>query len=296
MLLFLGSVFTTAASGARLRWNFDRGLPALAGGDDFLPLIWIWHHLSALASGLSFSFTLLSILLAHEAGHLLYCRKHNILGSWPYVVPAPTLSGTLGAVIRIRSRIPSSRALMEVGIAGPIAGYLVALPATVVGLLLSRPMPSGASTAPLQFEQPFTVSLLDGVVRLLIPSVPSIPHLLPHPVLIASWIGLFITSLNLIPAGQLDGGHILYALSPKWHRIMTIAVPLVLAGMGVMLWAGWLIWAAVLLLPVMRHPRISQAFTLPPRHRWLGWLALALFALTVLPQPFAGTGLLQILR
>ena len=106
---------------------------------DLFPLHWIWKHSSALGSGWSFSLALLGILLAHEAGHYFCCRQHGIHASWPYVLPAPTLSGTAGAVIRIRSRIPSRRALMEVGIAGPIAGYVVALPTTVVGLLLSRP-------------------------------------------------------------------------------------------------------------------------------------------------------------
>jgi membrane-associated protease RseP (regulator of RpoE activity) len=276
--------------------DFERGLPPLASGDDFFPLPWIYAHPSALKSGWSFCLALLSILLAHEAGHFFYCRKHGIDASWPYVLPAPTLSGTAGAVIRIRSRIPSRRALIEVGIAGPIAGYVVAVVTAIAGMLLSKS--SGAHPAPalLHFEQPLTITLLNHALRAAYPSLPSIEHTLPHPILLASWVGFFITSLNLIPAGQLDGGHILFALSPKLHRAMGYAVPVLLLGMGLTLWTGWLLWGAILLLPVMRHPFLPYFPKLSKGHRWLGWLALAMFALTFLPAPFAKTGLLNLLR
>ena len=127
LCLLVVSIFTTASTGALLMQNFRLGQPPLVNEGDLFPLHWIWQHPSALASGWSFSLALLGILLAHEAGHYFFCRHHGIRASWPYVLPAPTLSGTAGAVIRIRSRIPSRRALIEVGIAGPIAGYLVAL-------------------------------------------------------------------------------------------------------------------------------------------------------------------------
>ncbi len=293
LLLLTSSILTTTASGARFMQDFLLGLPPLTSGDDFFPLPWIWRHPSALGNGWSFSLTLLCILLAHEAGHLLFCRKFGIRASWPFVLPAPTMSGTAGAVIRIRSRIPSREALIEIGIAGPIAGYVVAFPAAILGLLLSKPADAGSPPALLRFHQPLTITLLDHV---LVSGHGSSGSLLPHPVLLASWIGFFITSLNLIPAGQLDGGHILYAISPKWHRVMTYAVPLVLLAMGLELWTGWLLWGAILLLPVMRHPRIPSFPMLPRKHLWLGWIALALLALTFLPAPFAGTGLISLLR
>ncbi|HEV2274043.1 MAG TPA: site-2 protease family protein [Acidobacteriaceae bacterium] len=295
LLLFSVSVLTTAGSGARFVHDFRFGLRPLASESDFLPLAWIWHHPNELWSGWSFSLALLGILLAHEAGHLIACRKHGIRASWPYVLPAPTLSGTAGAVIRIGSRIPSRRALIEVGVAGPLAGYLVAVPVCILGLLRSVPVPAGSPPALLQFHQPWTIVLLD---RLLAPAaaVPSLENLLPHPLLLAGWIGFFITSLNLIPAGQLDGGHILYAISPRWHRVATFAVPALLLGMGLALWTGWLLWGAILLLPVMRHPRVPEFPLLPATHSWLGWIALALLALTFVPAPFAGTGLIELLR
>src|ERR1700679_1462292 len=187
--LLVVSIFTTASTGALLMRNFRLDRPPLANEGDLFPLLWIWNHPSALASGWSFSLALLGILLAHEAGHYFFCRRHGIDASWPYVLPAPTLSGTAGAVIRIRSRIPSRRALIEVGIAGPIAGYVVAVPTAIAGMLLSKS--TGAYPAPtlLRFEQPLTITLLNRALRAIDPSLPSIAHILPHPILLASWIG-----------------------------------------------------------------------------------------------------------
>jgi membrane-associated protease RseP (regulator of RpoE activity) len=296
LCLLVVSIFTTASTGALLTHNFSLDQPPLASEGDLFPLHWIWNHPSTLASGWSFSLALLGILLAHEAGHYFFCRRHGINASWPYVLPAPTLSGTAGAVIRIRSRIPSRQALIEVGIAGPIAGYLVALPTTVLGLLLSRPVDAGTAPALAQFHQPLTVALLDRALAACLPGVPALPKLLPHPILIASWVGLFVTSLNLIPAGQLDGGHILYAISPRWHRRLTFVVPVLLLAMGVTLWTGWVLWGLILLLPAMRHPHVPYFPRMPYRHRWLGLLALAILLLTFLPAPFTGTSILDLFR
>src|ERR1700677_1089046 len=281
LCLLVLSIFTTASTGALLMRNFRLDRPPLANEGDLFPLHWIWNHPSALASGWSFSLALLGILLAHEAGHYFFCRRHGINASWPYVLPAPTLSGTAGAVIRIRSPIPSRRALIEVGIAGPIAGYLVAVPITILGILLSRPVDAATAPAVVLFHQPLTIALLDRILAALIPGVPVLSNLLPHPILIASWVGLFVTSLNLIPAGQLDGGHILYAISPRWHRRMTIAVPVVLLLMGITLWTGWILWGVILLLPAMRHPHVPYFPLMPYNHRWLCLVALAILVLTL---------------
>jgi len=276
--------------------NFRLGQPPLITENDLFPLHWIWKHPAQLASGWSFSLALLGILLAHEAGHYFLCRHHEISASFPYVLPAPTLSGTAGAVIRIRSRIPSRRALIEVGIAGPIAGYMVALPTAILGILLSKPIGDGSAPALVQFHWPLTIALLDRVLSSWFPQVPVLSNLLPHPILIASWVGFFVTSLNLIPAGQLDGGHILYAIAPEWHRRMTYVVPVLLLCMGVIWWTGWLLWGVILLLPAMRHPRVSYFPFLPEKHRWLSLLALAILVLTFLPAPFAGTSLIDLFR
>jgi membrane-associated protease RseP (regulator of RpoE activity) len=141
-----------------------------------------------------------------------------------------------------------------------------------------------------------TVALLDRMLAAVFPAVPALDHLLPHPILIASWVGLFVTSLNLIPAGQLDGGHILYAVSPQWHRRMTIGAPILLLTMGITLWTGWLLWGVILLLPAMRHPHVPLFPLMPYNHRWLCLLALVLLLLTFLPAPFAGTSALDLFR
>jgi len=129
-------------------WNFRHGIPAFTTEQDFVPFLWIVGHPGDLTGGLSFSATLLGILLAHEFGHWALCARHRIMASWPYLLPAPTLSGTAGAVIRIRFGIPSLNALMDVGIAGPIAGFVVAVPATLLGLLLSKPAVGPAQPVP----------------------------------------------------------------------------------------------------------------------------------------------------
>jgi membrane-associated protease RseP (regulator of RpoE activity) len=296
IVLFLVTAFTTTATGALCMWNFRHGLPAFSTAEDFVPIFWILKHPRELAGGLGFSLTLLGILLAHEFGHWALCARHRIMASWPYLLPAPTLSGTAGAIIRIRFGIPSLDALMDVGIAGPIAGFVVALPATLLGLLLSK-APTGPAPAMLiRLHAPLAMRLLYAPMQVLVPSFPPIGDLIWHPVLIAAWVGLFITSLNLIPAGQLDGGHILYAISRRGHRWATIGVPVLLLVAGITLWVGWLLWGAILLVPAMRHPYVPAAPEMNRRRRIYGWIGLLMFVLTFLPAPFADVGLLDYLR
>jgi membrane-associated protease RseP (regulator of RpoE activity) len=294
--LFVVTVFTTTGTGALYMANFRQGIPAFATADDFVPFLWIFEHPAKLAGGWTFSLTLLAILLAHEFGHWLLCARHRIMASWPYLLPAPTLSGTAGAVIRIRFGIPSLDALMDVGIAGPVFGFMVAIPATILGLLLSKTATSPAPPALIRLNAPLAMRILYAPLRQLDPSFPPIGDLVWHPILIAAWVGLFITSLNLIPAGQLDGGHILYSISRRWHRRATIAVPILLLVAGVTLWIGWLLWGAILLIPAMRHPYVPQMPELGRRRTIFGWIGLLILALTFLPAPFANSSLLGYLR
>ncbi len=292
VVLFGITTATTTATGALYMANFRQGIPAFAAVDDFVPLAWILKHPHELARGWSFSFTLLAILLAHEFGHWLLCARYRIFASWPYLLPAPTLSGTAGAVIRIRFGIPSLNALMDVGIAGPIAGFVVAIPATLIGLLLSKVATGPVQPALIQLNAPLAMRLLYTPLRWLEPSFPPIGDLIWHPVLIAAWVGLFITSLNLVPAGQLDGGHILYSISRRWHRWATWIVPGLLLIAGVVLWVGWILWGLILLVPAMRHSYVPPAPQLSRSRRIFGWIGLLLLALTFLPAPFADAGLL----
>ena len=298
VILFVISLVTTTAIGARFMQNFNDGLPAVAQDGDLWPWPWLIAHPDRFLLGWSFSLSLLAILLAHEFGHYLACRYHGIRATLPWVLPAPTLSGTAGAIIQLRSPIPNRKALMDVGAYGPIAGYLVALPILIVGLLLSRD-PAGAEELPpsiIQFGQPMTLNLLQGFVARLHLGTPAFAHSLHHPVLIAGWVGLFITALNLIPGGQLDGGHILYALSPRIHRWTSRLLPIALLVCGFFFWIGWFLWALILLIPAMRHPQVPAGDPLDRKRLILSIAALAIFVLTCAAEPFLGGGLLHYLR
>ncbi|HEY1498799.1 MAG TPA: site-2 protease family protein [Acidobacteriaceae bacterium] len=292
------SVFTTLSTGAVLMYNFHRGAPPFAVNADFFPFAWIVRHPERLSAGWPFALTLIGILTAHEIGHYAACRFHGVRSSLPWVLPAPTLIGTFGAFIRLRSRVPSRIALLDIGIAGPLAGMLVAIPALIRGLLLSEKMaaPGFQSSASISVSVPFALSISHTIVRHFHPSLPPLDASFnPHPVLVAAWIGLFITSVNLMPAGQLDGGHILYALSPRAHRFATSAIVFLLFFAGTMFWVGWLVWGCFL-LPSLRHPSVAEIPPLSNGRRWLAVAGLVLFVLTFTLQPFAGGSLMHFLH
>ena len=296
-LLLGASVVATTANGARFMQNFLAGLPAVARESDLWPWGWLLDHPRLFVSGFAFSGTLLGILLIHEFGHYIACRAHRIQSTLPLVLPAPTLSGTAGAVIRIRSRIPSRDALMDVGIYGPLAGYAAALAALAAGFVLSDGSLAAQPATIVRFgSEPLTVSLAHRALVHWFPSIPAFNQASPHPVLLAGWIGLFITSLNLIPGGQLDGGHILYAVSPRLHRIFTRTLPVALFAAGVFYWAGWILWGVLLLVPAMRHPKVPDVLALSRGRVALAVAGAAIFLLTFTATPFRDASLLQLLR
>ncbi len=291
-VLFVATLFTTLAVGSRLQHNFNRRHPAYAAENDFFPLYWAMRQPSRLLLGIPFSLTLMGILLAHEMGHFLLCLRYRVQATLPFFLPAPTLIGTMGAFIRIRSPIPSRRALFDIGIAGPIAGFVVAILALAVGLMLSVKAPLSVALSELQFGHPLIFEL---VWRLLpLPDLTSLALLTDvyyHPVAIAAWVGMFATALNLIPGGQFDGGHILYALAPRSHRALTLLTALLLVPMGMKLWSGWLIWSVILLLTGTRHPRIPTEEGLDGKRYLLAVFGLLMLLLTFVPAPFAGAAL-----
>lgn len=295
LVLLALSAVTTTANGARFMQNFLDGLPPVARDSDFWPWRWLWDHPGLLVLGWTFSASLLGILLIHEFGHYLACRCHRIRCTLPWVLPAPTLSGTAGAIIRIRSRIPSRRALMDVGIYGPLAGYLASLVAVAAGFLLSRNTSTETATALVRFgPEPLTIRLIHRVLLQCDPALPPFERIAPHPVLIAGWIGLFITSLNLLPGGQLDGGHVLYAVSPRLHRACTRLLPFALFLAGIVCWAGWILWGIVLMTPAMRHPDVPAEPKLDRGRVVAACAGLAVFALTFTATPFYDSSLLRL--
>ncbi len=293
ILLFGVTMFTTTAVGMRYMHNFRLGAPPLANDADILPFVWVAQHLHLLATGLPFSLTLVGILLTHEFGHYFACRLYGVRSTLPYMLPAPSLSGTFGAVIRLNSSIRSRAALIAIGASGPIAGFLVALCTVTLGLSWST-----YATTPLihKVQSPLAILVLHRLLHALTGANPDIGLIVPHPVLTASWIGLLITALNLIPAGQLDGGHILYSISPTMHRWSTRIVIAGLFGLGFFYWAGWVVWGLVLMTPSMRHPRVPDTI---PMSKWhLALVPACLFILLAAGtfEPFQGYGLIHILE
>jgi len=293
ILLFGITMFTTTAVGMRYMHNFRLGAPPLANDEDILPFVWVVHHLQLLATGLPFSLTLVAILLTHEFGHYFACRHYRVRSTLPYMLPAPSLSGTFGAVIRLQSSIRSRAALISIGASGPIAGFFVALFTVMLGLYWST-----YATTPLvhKIQSPLAILILHRLLQAFTGAKPDIALIVPHPVLTASWIGLLITALNLIPAGQLDGGHILYSISPTMHRWSTRLVIAGLLGLGFFYWAGWVVWGIVLMTPGMRHPRVADTIPMTKWHLALVPVCLLILVACGTFQPFHGYGLINLLE
>lgn len=281
VLLFLLTVISTLAVGAQFASSYAAG-QSPDFENFFSTYATLLSHPQLLLAGMPFAFTLLGILLAHELGHFFACRYYGISASYPYFIPAPTLIGTLGAFIRIRSPIFNRKALFDVGLAGPVVGFLFAIPALAVAVLYSRVVPFSEAHASIVFGEPLALRLLAGLLR---PDVPA-GDLLLHPVGRAAWVGLFATALNLLPSGQLDGGHILYAAASKYHRRITFGVALLLIPLGVFFWRGWILWSVLLLGLGFRHPPLLNRWEPLDRRRLL-WTAVAIviFVLCFMPMP-----------
>jgi membrane-associated protease RseP (regulator of RpoE activity) len=240
-----------------------------------------------LYKGIPFSFTLLLILGTHEMGHYLVSRKHHLDVTLPYFIPAPPIPfiiGTFGAFIRIRSPLRDKRALLDVGCAGPLAGVLISIPVILVGLKLSTVSVIGGGEG-LVLGEPLLFKFLSWLA--LGHQAPD-ANVILHPVAFAGWIGLLVTALNLMPVGQLDGGHVAYALFPEYHRYISLGVLGLLVVSGLLFWEGWLFWAVLLTFLGWRHPPPYQFWVpLDRRRRVLGIITIVVFLLTFTPAPFS---------
>lgn len=254
---------------------------------------------ASLAPGLWFSLPLLLILGSHELGHFALARRHGMDVSPPYFIPAPpfvSLIGTFGAFIRLRSPLLNRAVLLDMGAAGPLVGFVLAVPTVVLGLLMSHraaDMPPDV-TARIGFvvdNQYLAMgeSLGFMALRALTPMAgPGFVDL--HPMAVAGWMGLFFTALNLIPVGQLDGGHVIYSLWPRGHRVLGMLTVAFLLAMSTQ-WVGWLVWAGLVLAVgrgrVAHPPVFDPRFRLNGRRRMIAWACIVIFVLTFVPAPFA---------
>jgi Zn-dependent protease len=247
-------------------------------------------NLAGMVAGLPFSCTLLLILLSHEFGHYSLARYHGVPATLPFFIPGPpflVLVGTFGAFIRMRGMPRTRRALFDVGAAGPWAGLVVAIPAVMLGLHWSevRPLSQG-----LEGGLSLGNSLLFNSLSQLVLGVGAdSATILLHPVALAGWFGLFVTFLNLLPIGQLDGGHVIYALFGRRHAWVAWPFSIALVAMGTLGWVGWLVFAALLFGVIgVRHPdTVDSSTPLDPARRLAAWATIGVFALTFMPMPLA---------
>jgi membrane-associated protease RseP (regulator of RpoE activity) len=262
VVLLLATALTTMAMGAIIT-----GANPLRGLREF-------------GRGIPFAFGLLSILGIHELGHYFVARRHGVAVTLPYFIPVPFGLGTFGAFIQLRSPVENRRALFDVGISGPLAGMLAAILLFVIGLAHSRVVVDpgyGKLNASL---------LVESLVQLVRPHPDGYAVLL-HPLALAAWFGLLVTGINLLPAGQLDGGHIAYALLGARARWITLGVLLMLVVMGRLYWPGWYVWALFVALTGRDHPApLNDITTLNGARRLCALLGLGVLAITFTPAPF----------
>ena len=273
--LFIATIFTTLWAGAYQVYNGPiRG-----------PVNLLLEQPEILWRGIPFAATLLIILVTHEFGHYVLSRIHGAPASLPLFIPGPPyFIGTFGAIIRLRGPIVNRRALFDIGVAGPLAGFIAAVVALVIGLNLSTII-DRTGTHGLQLGEPL---LLQFIAWLVVGSIPAEADIVLHPIGFAAWFGLFVTSLNLIPIGQLDGGHVAYALWGARQRTLAFIMVPILIVLGYVGWPGWWLWAFMAGLWGFGHPPVRDLHVPLGRNRIIvGWIAFAVFVLTFAPVPFS---------
>jgi membrane-associated protease RseP (regulator of RpoE activity) len=279
ILLLLLTFVTTTAFGYALALSFIGHQPLNEGFAEsgYRRLLFGDH---AIWSGVVYSVPVLLILVAHELGHFVACQRWNVDASLPFFLPSPTLLGTMGAFIRIPSPIYNRRSLFDIGVSGPIAGFCVLLPFLAVGVWMSRVVPGVNAHASLVFGTPMLMRFFEW---LRFPNVAP-QNIALHPVAMAAWAGLLATAINLLPAGQLDGGHILYAMGgERAHKFASALVVVVLFLLGFLYWPWW-IWAALMFF-FRRHPLIYDRAPLGNRRLAIGVFAIALFVISLAVVP-----------
>jgi membrane-associated protease RseP (regulator of RpoE activity) len=247
------------------------------------PSLWI--------QALSYSLSILAILFAHEMGHYIPARKYGVGVSMPYFIPGFPPFGTFGAFIRMRmEKRVSSKQLFRIGVGGPFAGFVVALPILLIGFWLSevREVPAEMADASLGDSL-----LLYAVAKVMYGTLPAGHDIFLHPMGYAGWVGMFVTAFNLVPIGQLDGGHVVFTLFGKSYDRVAIGLVVIMIGLGVTVFPGWLVLVLFLLFMGVRHPNVVEGATLVGKERAVAYGAMFLFAITFVPKPFVTPTLLD---
>lgn len=266
--------------------DIANGFAGSIGLEDFM-------NPDVIALSVLYAVVLIGILLAHEMGHYLTCRFYGINATLPYFIPFPPPSpiGTMGAFIKIKSPITRKQQLFDVGVAGPLAGFVLALPALVYGLSLSKAVPHIPEEGSIIFGEPLLFKLLsDSIFK----GAPENFDLILHPVAFAGWVGALVTALNLFPIGQLDGGHVVYALFGKRSRNFARPVLVAFIVMGVFFWVGWFVWAILIGFIGLKHPRLwDEEVPISVGRRWVAFLVILIFIFSFIPDPVKGGSLLD---
>jgi membrane-associated protease RseP (regulator of RpoE activity) len=285
IILFLATIFSTFFVGIYLSANFIYSEIASKELELNQEII-LFQNPKIFLLAIAYSATLMLILLAHELGHYLACRYYKITATLPYFIPAPTLIGTFGAFIKIKSPITEKKALFDIGIAGPLAGFILSLPALIYGLSASKIVVSLPEEGTIVFGDPLILQL---IAKLIFKNSLGESNIILHPVAFAGWIGILVTSFNLFPVGQLDGGHISYSFLGKKSALIARIFFVLFIVMGVFFWIGWFIWAFIIFIMGLKHPRIIDEKTpLSSKRKLLGILIIIIFILSFIPAPIKG--------
>ncbi|MGB2979761.1 MAG: site-2 protease family protein [Candidatus Zixiibacteriota bacterium] len=264
IILFLLTVITTLLAGAMMNQV-----------DPF-------SHPLLIFKGASFAVPLLLILGFHEFGHYIESKRAGIKVSLPYFIPGPTLFGTFGAVIRSKSPFKTRRDLLDVGAAGPIAGFVVSMLVVAIGLSQSQIVEEVPGEGLILGES----LIFKFISWLVLQDVPEGHTVLLSPAAFAGWAGILVTMLNLLPIGQLDGGHIMYALLGRNQRKVALVATFALIPLGYFLWNGWFVWVVLVLLIKVGHPpTLNDQVPLDAKRKVIGWLAMFIFILSFTPVP-----------
>ncbi len=274
IILLMATVFTTTLAGA-LQWvDID-----MADWMNMFSLQYLWQGF------IFFSVPLLLILGVHEMGHYYASKKHHVDASLPFFIPLPPpfLLGTFGALISTREPIPNRKALLDIGVAGPLCGFLVAIPISLIGFFLmqQQPIPLPSNGANISLIPPLLLQWMQNLFSIS-------GNYVIHPTLFAGWVGIFLTAVNLLPAGQLDGGHVARAILKEKHKYVSWVVIFVLAGLS-FFYTGWLMFAIIILLFIgtQHQPPLNEITKLDTKRKILGLAILIIFILSFAPIPFS---------